>query len=170
MIRCKSYFNTKLIRMFGAGYELKMLEIIDRFLGDNAISVRLSLKDICSHSKVMIRRYKAALDFLQRNNIIFNWKQLIGYNHPNIIVPDDMYLVNPEYIRHINKTQFKKYLKRTANKIADTNTKCVVDEYWAVNLIPNYVGDEIGGFYIDSYKITTEYEVNGINKPIFSIY
>lgn len=170
MVRCKSYFNTKLIRLFSAGYELKMLEIIDRFLGNNAISVRLPLEDICNHRKVIIRHYKAALDFLQRNNIIFNWKQIIGYNYSNIIVPNDIYLVNPEYIRHINKTQFKKYLKRTANKIADTNTKCVVDEYWAVNLIPNYVGDEIGGFYIDSYKITTEYNVDCINKPIFSIY
>lgn len=168
MVRCKSYFNTELIRLFGASYELKMLEIIDRFLGDDAISVRLSLEDICNHRKVMIRHYKEALRFLQNKEIIFSWKQIIGDNYPHIIVPDDIYLVNPKYIRHINKTQFKKYLKRTANKIADTNIKCVVNEYWAVNLIPHYLGDEYGGCYIDYYNISTEYNPNIINKPIFS--
>ena len=170
MVRCKSYFNTELIRLFGANYELKMLEIIDRFLAEDGISVRLPLEDICYHRKVMIKRYRAALDFLQSKNIIFSWKWLIGDDCPHLIIPDDIYLVNPKYIRHINKTQFKKYLKNTASKIADTSRKYIVDSHWAVNLIPNYVGDEYGGFNIDSYKITTEYDVDGIDKPIFSIY
>lgn len=169
MIRCKSYFNTELIRLFGASYELKMLEIIDRFLGDNAISVRLSLEDICNHRKVIIRHYKEALNFLQNKEIIFNWKWLIGDDCPHLIIPDNIYLVNPKYIRHINRTQFKKYLKNTASKIADTSRKYIVDSHWAANLIPVYGGDEYGGFYVKGYEITTEYNPDTINRPIFSI-
>ena len=169
MINCDSYFNTKLIRMFGGGSTLKVLEVIDRFLHKDAINVPLSLEDICYHKKVTIRHYKEALRFLQDKEIIFNWKCLLGDKYPHIIVPDDFYLVNPKYIRHINKTQFKKYLKNTKHKLLDINNNYVVNEHWAVNLIPIYSGDEYGGFYIEGYDIITDYEPNTINKPVFSI-
>ena len=169
MVRCKSYFNTELIRLFGASYELKMLEIIDRFLSDDAISVQFDIESICNHRKVMIRHYKEALKFLQNKGIVFSWKWLIGDDCPHLIIPDNIYLVNPKYICHINKTQFKKYLKRTANRIADTSRRHIVDKYWAANLIPIYSGDEYGGCYVERYKITTEYNPDTINKPIFSI-
>ena len=170
MVKCKSYFNTELIRLFSSGSTLNLLEIIDRFLDDNSISVRLSLDNICNHKKVLIKHYKESLRFLQDKEIIFDWKHILKDKYPHIIIPDDMYLVNPNYIRHINKTQFKKYLKRTANKIKDTNWRCVVDEHWVVNLIPIYYGDEYGGFCVGDYDINTEYNPNTINKPVFSIY
>lgn len=169
MIRCRSYFNTELIRIFCSGNNLVLLEIIDRFLDDDAISVRLDIESICNHKKVLIRHYNESLKFLQDKEIIFNWKWLIGDDCPHLIIPDNIYLVNPKYIRHINRTQFKKYLKRTANKIADTSRRHIVDKYWAANLIPVYGGDEYGGFYVKGYEITTEYNPDTINRPIFSI-
>ena len=37
------------------------------------------------------------------------------------------------------------------------------------NLIRVYGGDEYGGFYVKGYEITTEYNPDTINRPIFSI-
>lgn len=169
MIVCNSYFNTELIRIFGGSTTLQVLEVIDRFLHKDAISVQLPLESICYNRKVMIRHYKEAIRFLQSKEVIFNWKYILGDNYPHITVPDDFYLVNPKYIRHINKTQFKKYIKRTGDKLLDTSRKYIVNEYWAVNLIPVYSGDEYGGFYVKGYEITTEYNPDTINRPIFSI-
>ena len=70
MVRCRSCFNTELIRMFGGGDNLALLEIIDRFLNDDAISVQLDIESICNHRKVLIRHYKNALNFLQDKEII----------------------------------------------------------------------------------------------------
>ena len=169
MVRCKSYFNTELIRMFGGGTTLQVLEVIDRFLHKDAISVQLPLESICYHRKVMIRHYKESIRFLQNKEIIFNWKYILGDNYPHIIIPDDFYLVNPKYISHINKTQFKKYLKNTKQKLLDINNNYTINEYWAVNLIPVYSGDEYGGFYVEGYDVVTDYNPNTIYKQTLSI-
>ena len=167
MIRCEYYFNTDLIDMF-IGDPLRVLEIVNRFLHKDAISVQLPLESICNHRKVRIKHYKEALRHLQDKNILFDWKWILGDNCPHIIVPDGFYLVNPKYIRHINKTQFKKYLKYTERKLLDDSRKHIVNEYWAVNLVPEYSGDEFGGIYVSGYNVVTKYNPDTINKPIFS--
>lgn len=167
MILCKYYFNTELLKTVN-GYELYVLEAVNRFLDDDGISVQLPINNICYNRKVLIRRYREAIKRLESENVLIDWKIILN-NFSHINVPDDFYLVNPNYIRHINKTKFKEYLKYTERRILDTTKKFTVNKYWAVHLIPNYAGDEFGGIYTDSYTVTTESdERKHTNKSILS--
>jgi hypothetical protein len=129
------FFSSRLIDICNKT-ELKIMRYIDVTLKDHSSSLKLSNKDIAvslglNSSDEIGKSIKSLCD----KHIIVNWKDILGDDFDHIIIPAKYYFVNPNYLHHINATEYEANVNATIHKLEDTSKTHEVDIDWAVVII-----------------------------------